>query len=89
MAQQIEEHLTDDKYNRILVLDVEGKDKDRFEQAEERRKNPPVIMPKLSEKKGKGRAKKKSMFLYYCNCIVWSVRYISFVYRYFKKLYNM
>ncbi|MCG8625969.1 MAG: hypothetical protein MJE68_28730 [Proteobacteria bacterium] len=62
VAQQIEEKLTDEKYNEILVLDVEGKDKERFEEAEERRKNPPVIMPTLSEKKGKGRGKKKSMF---------------------------
>ena len=62
VAQQIEEKLTDEKYNEILVLDVEGKDKERFEQAEERRKNPPVIMPTLTEQKGKGRGKKKSRF---------------------------
>ena len=62
VAQQIGQQLSDDKYKELLVLDVEGKDKERFEEAEERRKNPPVIMPTLSEKKGKGRGKKKSMF---------------------------
>ena len=61
VAAQIEEHLTDPKYNEILRLDVEEKDRDKFDEAEERRTKKAQKLPDVSEKvTGRGSKKKKS-----------------------------
>ena len=50
---QIEEHLVDEKYNTILLLDVENLDKKGLEEAEERRREKEPVRPNLPEKKTK------------------------------------
>ena len=62
---QIEEHLVDEKYNRILLLDVENKDKDRFEEAEERRREKEVVLPTIPDKPEKKSQGKKSEYVYF------------------------
>ena len=62
---QIEEHLVDEKYNRILLLDVEDKDKERFEQAEERRREKDVVLPTIPGKPDKKSKGKKSEYIYF------------------------
>ena len=53
MKAQIEEHLVDEKYNTILLLDVEKLDKKGLEEAEERRRQKEPVRPNLPEKKTK------------------------------------
>ena len=61
---QIEEHLVDEKYNRILLLDVEDKDKERFEEAEQRRREKEVVLPTVPDKPDKKSKSKKSEYVY-------------------------
>ena len=62
VAAEIEKHLTDDKYNKELLLDIDGDDKEGFEEAEERRKEKEYVPPTVHEEKQKGKGKKKSKF---------------------------
>ena len=67
---QIEEHLTDPKYNEILKLDADNQDKDKFEEAEERRHKKVQELPNVTEKTtGRGKTKKTSkLFLIFICC---------------------
>ena len=63
VAAEIEKHLTDDKYNKELLLDIDGDDKEGFEEAEERRKEKEYVPPTVHEEKQKGKGKKRVSFL--------------------------
>ena len=73
MAAEIEKHLTDEKYNIELLLDIDGDDADGFAEAEERRREKDYVPPVIHEEKAKGKGKKKSklvLFLFVCK---WSI----------------
>ena len=62
VTSQIEEHFTDEKYNEVLLVDVEKGDRDKFELAEESRRKK-IVMLTVTEEKAKGRGKKKCKIL--------------------------